>query len=390
MPTLASASFTGIPTDPVKTVDAYKDVVDTTLQNTLQPKISAFEIGMDDLLAKTTKVVKGIGSSLLGSGGIDLNQAKDRIVDALKGSRSSIVYLGEALERSINEELTGTDTGTGYVRKATDMLDGVKAIMQNKEYYFENGNFQGVNGIMGFLGDLTNNSILRAVDLGANAAILKGVLSQVSAWGIPDLVDTTFGASWNDQYKRYDYQYDDNFRFTVAKRTSKDLSPGTDLLTIDRIMVHGGDMALVAENPDFPIQLLSSYVFPAGTVPGGPFPVMIPDPANPSGPMIPDPEGTQTVPNYANELALLLEIMDRLKPDWFYYLRRVFIDRNGDGDYYRDDKVWNLRVIAQASQDATTLLLTSDEHRDAVLTAPFYKVESATAELKAMYPYFAE
>ncbi|MBW6072815.1 hypothetical protein KZ856_38260, partial [Pseudomonas aeruginosa] len=162
-------------------------------------------------------VVKGIGNKILNNG-IDLNMARTRIADALKGSRSSIVSLATDVERSIMEELTGEDTGTGYVRKATDMIDGVKMVLNQKDYYFKDGNFSGVNSIIGFMGDLTNNSLLRVFDLGAEAALMKGIIEEVTAWGIPDLVDETFGAKWTDN--KYEYDYDDDFRFSVVKRAS--------------------------------------------------------------------------------------------------------------------------------------------------------------------------
>ncbi|QBX32361.1 hypothetical protein [Pseudomonas phage PA1C] len=366
---LAIPSFTGLPDAAVKEVDAYTEQ-SAELKNQLASKVTAFGVGADELIQKSLGVVKGIGNKILNNG-IDLNMARTRIADALKGSRSSIVSLATDVERSIMEELTGEDTGTGYVRKATDMIDGVKMVLNQKDYYFKDGNFSGVNSIIGFMGDLTNNSLLRVFDLGAEAALMKGIIEEVTAWGIPDLVDETFGAKWTDN--KYEYDYDDDFRFSVVKRASASISPSTDLATIERLMLHGGVSALIAENPNFPAQLLQNYVFPEECVPGGPFPKMIPDPNNPTGPEIPDPTGAQERPNYADQMATLVRILNQLKPDWFTTRRQ-------------GQPVWNLYFLSHASEDATTLILSSETHREAMLTAPFYKMENPIELIKSFYP----
>ena len=365
---LATPSFSGVPNALVKEVDAYTEQ-SAEVKNQLASKITAFGVNADDLIKNTLSIFKGIGSKILGSS-IDLNIARSRITNALNGSRSAIASLATSVEQSIMGELTGQDAGTGYVRKATDMLDSVKMIINQKEYYFQNGNIDNVNSIIGFMGDLTNNSLVDVFDLGAEAALMKSIIEEVTAWGIPDLIDDSFGAKWVDDH--YEYDYNDEFRFSVVKRASAGLSPNTDLATIERLMLHGGAAALIAENPNFPVQLLQNYTFPDECVPGGPFPVMIDDPANP-GTDIPDPSGAQTQPNYANQLNILVRILNQLKPDWFT------TRRNGL-------PVWNLYFISQASEDATTLLLSNVDYRNAMLTAPFYKMENPRELIKSFYP----
>lgn len=365
----ALPSFTGLPQDISKKVDAYTETA-SDLKNSLTSKITAFGVSSDSLIEKSLKAVKGIGSKLMNNG-MDLNQARLRIQDALKGSRSAITGLATDLERSIMGEITGTDEGTGYVRKTTDMINSVKMLINSKEYYFGDGSISSVNNIIGFMGDLSNNSIFKVFDLGAEAALIKGIIEEVTAWGIPDLIDETLGAKWNGN--SYDYDYNDDFRFSVVKRASASISPSTDLATIERLMLHGGASALIADNPDFPNQLLRNYVFPEGTIPGGPYPTTIPDPNFPDGPAIPNPDVNAGKESYADQLGRLVYILNTLKPDWFE------TRRNGI-------PTWNLYFISGASEDAITLLQSNSRYLDAMLTAPFYRIEQPLELIRRYYP----
>jgi hypothetical protein len=383
---LTLPTFTGLPTDKIAEVDVYTDA-NPELKNKLASKISAFDTDLGGIIGSATKMVKGIGNQLKASG-IDLPAAQQRIKDALGGSRAAISDLAEGVERSIFGDLTGIDEGTGYVRGANTMIDSVKMVYDGATRTFKDGNFKNVSGIVDFIGDLSGNRLIGVFDLGAQAALVKGILGEVSDWGIPQLVDETFGAKWNAEKNTYDYNYDDEFRFSVTKRASDSISPSTSLAVIDRLMEHGGDAALVADNPLFPQTLLAGYVFPEGIHPGGPYPVMIPDPNNPTGPAIPDPSGAQTVPNYVDEARKLVSIMNRLMSGWFEVDRTV---ATGNPDApWRVDKVWTFQYINTASDAAKAVLSTDAKYRDALLAAPFYRVESGIGLLKNLYPYFVE
>lgn len=376
-------TFSGLPDSVVKTVDVYSNV-STDLANKLVSKVSAFDTDLDSIIAGATKMVKGVGTALQDRG-IDLNTAKNRIQDALKGSRSAITDISEMLERSIMSEITGTDEATGYVRGASTMIDSVKLIYDGVQRTFINGDYKNVSGVMGFLSDLTGNSLVKTFDLGAQAALVKGILSEVSDWGIPELIDDTLGATWNKNSNRYDYSYNDEFRFSVTKRASDSLSPTTSLEVIERLMLHGGTKALIADNPAFPDQLLAGYQLPEGCIPGGPYPVMIPDPLDPEGPLVPDPTGAQLKSNYFDQGKRLIKILNELKPSWFYVNREVF-----SGTEWRTDTAWNLVYLATTSDDAKSVLSTDPDLFTALLTAPHYRVESGVSMLKVMYPYFIQ
>ncbi len=381
----AAPSFVGLPTSDVKQVDVYGGI-DPELKNSLTSKISAFDTNLGGIISSATKMVKGIGKAFTESG-MDLPTAQARIREALGGSRGAINDLSEMVERGIMGDLTGVDQGTGYVRRANTMIDSVKIVMDGVDRTFINNDYKNVSSIIDFIGDLAGNQLVDVFDLGAEAALIKGVLSEVTRWGIPELVDETFGATWNDQYKRYDYKYDDDFRFGVTKRVSDSISPTTDLAVIERLMLHGGMAALIADNPNFPEQLIGGYQIPEGCHGGGPYPVMIQDPAHPDDPdaKIPDPSGAQTVPNYFDQGRRLVLILNQLKPEWFYAKRKV---NTGDPSApFREDTVWNLQYLSAASEGFKTVTATQPDIRDATMSAQFYRVESGKMLLKQMYPY---
>lgn len=381
MLSLSIPTFSGLPDSVVKQIDVYSDV-STELANKLVSKVSAFDTDLDSIISGATKMVKGVGSALKDRG-IDLITAKNRIQDALKGSRSAITDISEMLEREIMGELTGIDEATGYVRRASTMIDSVKLVYDGVQRTFINGDYKSVSGVMGFLSDLTGNTLVETFDLGAQAALVKGILGEISDWGIPELVDDALGATWNKETKSYDYEYNDEFRFSVTKRASDSLSPTTSLEVIERMMLHGGTKALIADNPAFPDQLLAGYVIPEGCVAGGPYPVMIPNPDNKDGPKIPDPSGAQVKSNYYEQGHRLIKILNELKPAWFYVNRDVF-----DGNAWRQDVTWNLQYLAGTSEDAKKVLITEPDLLTAIVAAPFYRVESGLMMLKQMYPYF--
>lgn len=360
----APPSFVGLPTDAVKKVDPY-GVVNPEVQTAIASKLTAFELGFDKLVSNSLDMVKGIGAKLK-ENGISIPEARDRIKDALGGSRQGISYLAEGLENMMIGDMTGKDPGTGFVRTANDMIDGVQMVINGKDAIFNQGNFPNVQAITSFIGDLTGNNLIKIFDLGAEAALVTGILTEVTAWGVPQIIDETMGATWNDTSKTYDYKYDDEFRFSVVKRASDNLAPTTNLATIEQLMIHGGPTALVAANPVFPEQLLEQYLFPLGIVPSA-------DPQRPD------------LRTYAQELEQLTAILNQLKPDWFQLQRMVY--REGQTPAYQPELVWNLRFISRASEDAKKLLMSQEKYIAPLLTAPFYDVYNGKQVLKNMYPY---
>lgn len=368
---LAIPTFTGVPTDSVKQIDVLADPGDG-LQNSLVSKISAFDTNLDGIIAGSLKAVKGIGDAFLNNG-MDLPTARDRIKEALGGSRYAISEISEMLERGITGDMTGIDEGTGYVRGANTMIDSVKLVMDGVTRTFTQDGYKNVSGVMGFIRDLTGNQLIQTFDLGAEAALIRGVITEVSRWGVAELIDETMGAKWNKDKDIWEYSYSDEFRFSVTKRASDSISPSTNLDVIWALITHGGDKALVAENPSFPTQLLAGYVLPEGCVQGGPYPVVDTD-----------PYGKQLQPNYNHQGYWLLKILNILKPNWFYTERKY---ATGTTPAFATDTVWNLEYLQTASEPARAVLQTNSDLRDGMLAAQFYRIESGVTMLKNMYPY---
>ena len=377
---LTLPSFTGLPTDDVEKVDVYGEVAND-VKNKIASNITAFGTSTQELIDKSVGSLKKTGDSLglkskiakikeLGKDAdsklgkakqlyerareieVNVNDVRHRVQGALKGNRGAILGLASDFDQLIMGELAGTDGITGYITTATDFYDGVKVGIGTVDHYFRDGNIRGVNDVLNFIGDMSGNSLLEVFDLGATAALMKGMISKVSGWGIADLIDETIGAKWNDKFNRYDYDYNDEFRFSVVKRTSESLTPGTSLDIIERLILHGGDKALIAANPDFPIQLISGYVFPESIVPG---------------------EAQEGVITYEEQLGRMVRILDILKSDW------LKVNRG-------NDSVFNLYFLSHASEDAATLFKSSELYQEPMMIAPLYTVESGKELILRLYP----
>lgn len=369
---LATPSFTGVPDDKVKKIDIYGQVNDS-IQNDLVSKVSAFDTDLGGIINKSLKAVRGIGAEFAKTG-MDIPTAISRVKEALGGSRYAISEISEIVERGIIGDMTGKDAGTGYVRGANTMIDAVKLVIDGADRTFNQPGYTNVSGILGFIKDLSGNQLIQIFDLGAEAALVRGVITEVSRWGVPELIDETLGAKWNKSKNIWEYSYSDEFRFSVTKRASDSISPSTSLDVIQALITHGGDKALIADNPSFPTQLLAGYVLPEGCVQGGPFPEV------PT-----EPYGKQTKSNYVYEGYMLLKILNTLKPNWFYTERKY--DTGNPNTPFATDTVWNLEYLPTASEGAKDVLSTNADLRDAMLAAPFYRMESGITLLKNMYPY---
>lgn len=366
MAALTLPSFLGTPDDQAKVVDAYNEV-SSELRTNLSSKITSFTSGLDDAFNKTVGIAKNIGEKL-SANTINLPAALRRVQGALAGSRNDILKLATSTEKLIMSELTGVDPNTHYVKTATDVARGLELMVgSGRELIdtFKAGGYNQVSAMVGFISDLTDTPGLKLFDMGAEAAILRGVVEEVSAWGIPSLVDTIL----KDQ--------PDRTRYAVLKRSAESISHRSNLDTLyayatvkskelgrkdlswipptdwDGVNppwpmiydVNLGANALNAATPDFAMRVISNFTFDAGTTPA----------------------------NYPEIIVKLTDILSLLKPDWFMTTRG-------------NEPAWNLGTMSQASEDAVTLFLTSDLYRDAILTAPFYRPQSINELVDSMYP----
>lgn len=366
---LADVTFDGLPDKAVERLDAYAEVT-TEVKNKLESKVNEFNEKrnelIDNALAKPKALVKAVGDKVskvndsinnLFSGlstGADMVQIRDRVKAALGGDRSAMEAIGNDAEMLFATKVLGMDSTTGFISKASETLGKLKVIKDTTEYYFNNNNPDKVNNVLNFIRDIGGSDAVDMVDLGSTAALATSVINEIQDWGVPTLLDDIFRAEPNDS-GGYDYGYSEDYRFEVGRSVSDLLDPEADLEFLSQLIVHSGDKALLASNPDLPSQLMSNYSFPTGTLPGAVI------------------EGKKT---YSSELALFVSTMDTLKPDWF------FIDRNGI-------KVWNLYFIGTASEDLKTLLCSDPLYREAVLSASNYRMVSFSETARELYPMIA-
>lgn len=388
---IALPTFEGTSKDVVDRLDAYEEVT-SEVKNRLESGVEAFKTQRNDLMDKALAGTKDItdstkamvakakgatsgikdqidkGKDLYDKGkskvnglfdglesGRDLLQVKDRISAALKGDRSSLLALGKDAEKLFATNVLGMDGSSGLISRGSEILGKVEVIKNSVDYYFGNDSPLKVSNILNFIRDTTDVNLLEFLDLGSEASLLSSVISDIQGWGIPSLLDDVFKAK-DDGYGKYEYDYSESFRFAVGQSVSGSISGSTDLGFILTLIKHAGPQSLLATNPDFPIQLISGYVFPDGIVPGE--------------------SDVVTSKTYSSELGLLVEILDLIKPDWFNATRG-------------SESVWNLYFISVASEDAATLLKQSDVYRDAMLTAPFYRMDSFRSVARQLYPLIA-
>lgn len=402
-------TFDGVPKDVVETLDAYEEV-SNDVKNSLESNITAFKEKRDDLLDKalagtrgltdSTKAMvdkangyytdtkakvdsvtgtvkdtydraKGITDDLNATynkakasvnglftdleSGRDLLQIKDRISAALKGDRSSLLALGNDAEKLFATNVLGLDGTTGLVTRGSEAFNKVQVLKGKVNHYFGNDSPLRVNNVLSFINDIGDGETVEFLDLGSEGSLLGSVIVDIQDWGVPDLLDDVFKAKVNDEGV-YDYGYSEDFRFAVGQSVSGSITESSDLGFVRKLVEHAGPQSLLATNPDFPIQLIAGYTFPDGIVPGE--------------------SDDPTVKTYSSELETLVTTLDLIKPDWFNVTRG-------------SESVWNLYFISVASADAATLLKQSDVYRDAMLTAPFYRMDSFRSVARQLYPLIA-
>ncbi len=360
---IATPTFEGTGEDDVALIDAY-GAPDTEVKNELQSKVQDFNDNIsgniDKALAKG-KPLTDKGKQLQSKLAMGMDKArlamdyKRRIDSALKGDRSAILGLSQSLQDSMGINLSGVDSVLGFVTRASEFVesfmfvkDGVRRVLQ--------GDASKLGTLMGLMNTVSGSRIGDTLDIGVYTSFVGEMINEMQSWPAPDFLDDLFKGK-QDNDGNWSYEIDDDVRFQIGANISSQLGEANDLEWLERLIEHVEPEALLAKNPEFPLQLLSNYVFPPSLIPGE------------AG------DAEEGERNYATELATLVKILDRLKFDWFETKRG-------------DIPVWNLHFISHASEHATILLLSDAKYRDAMLTAPFYKVESFRESVLAVYPLY--
>lgn len=353
----APTRFFGVAEDVPVMVDVYNQI-DPEVRNTVKSNVESWTQGLTAVYDKAVGGVKAIGDKLK-TNGIDLATAKRRIEGALKGSKNDIIGLGSTFEGLITGDLMGLEQPTDYVRKANSVYNNVQLVLSSGEAVIKNGDIARVQSIVGFLSDLTGNPVLKMFDLGAEAAILRGVVEEVAQWGIPELIDDVFAGQPSSVVN------------TVITRAAPKIGYTSDVEVIIKFMEAAGTdvppvlnpdgsvqtpgyrtlnpRPLLAETPNFATLMLQNYTFVEGTTPG----------------------------DYEARCARLVLALNTMKPDWCYTARRP------------NEQAYNLAVMALASEHAKLALQTDPQYVTPLYTAPFYEPRGAQDLAKEMYPGIA-
>lgn len=363
MVNIATPTFEGTGDDDVALLDAY-GAPSTDVKNELQSKVQDFN---DNITGNINKAL-ATGSSLVGKGNqlqaklaIGMDKArqaleyKQRIENALRGDRSAILGLSQSLQDSMGINLSGVDSVLGFVTRASEFVESLMFVKDGVRREIR-GDASKLGTLMGLMNTVSGSKIGDTLDIGVYTSFVGEMINEMQSWPAPDFLDDLFKGK-QDNAGNWTYEIDDEVRFQIGANVSSQLGEANDLEWLDRLIEHVEPEALLAKNPEFPLQLLSNYVFPPSLIPGEVGDVV---------------DGER---NYATELAMLTQILDRLKYDWFETTRG-------------NDTVWNLHFISHASEHATILLLSDARYRDAMLTAPFYKVESFRESVLNIYPLF--
>lgn len=344
MVTLARPVFESGPNDDVAVVDVYS-TTDSTTRNALTSKLTTFGQGVTDIFGKSTEALKDLGHKL-GTNQIDLAAAKDRIQGALAGSRNDINYLATGIQGTIFTDATGKDRGTDYVREANKLMNTVK-VVTSKGARISSGQDQNkVRSMLGIVSDLTGLNIFKSFDLGAETALIKGMVIEIGKWGIPDLLDDLLQNT------------DSRTAYSAVSRSSRQLASTSDIDSIEAIIARLGPQVLTQETPNFASTFLANYRFPLGT----------------------------TEDKYAERLAQLVRVMTLLQPNWATTQRRYVEEQTGD-EVIED--LPNLAVMTNASAHAKLLFRNDEAFIIPSLIAGHYPSKTAVSLLKEQYPYIA-
>jgi hypothetical protein len=345
MVAIARPVFETGPKDNVTMVDAY-NATSSEVRNELTSKLSSFGTSLSETFGAAGRAISNIGNRI-SNGELNVDDAAKRIKNALGGSRSDIAYLATGVQNSIFGELTGKVPGTDYVKGATDLYDQVQVVTGQADYVFQGDRTQ-VSSVLGFISDLTGKSIFKSLDLGAEAALIGGLIGTVASWGVPALLDSLLEGK------------DDQFKYSVYSRNSESLVT-SNITMLEHYIDQGMAGALTSQTPDFGKNYLTTYSMPPGSTPD----------------------------DYPALHTQLVKVMTALDPTWISTPRGTTLSTQGQVTVGTPKMVTNLAVVARASQDAKTILTSDASTRTAVLAAQNFSTQDLVQIAKQMYPLIA-
>ena len=282
---------------------------------------------MEDVRQHSSGILDSVaGMVKVGAGG-DISLDKDSL------TKRASLFLGvplSNLNRSIADKLVkNSGMDPNLFRSIVGTVDGVATTITA-------GGLDNTRGIFNLINRVTGDSdIAQLLDVGAEASVLHGIVSEAIRLGLPSAVDTVIQKSKNAKAAQA----------ALLNNVSGALY-ASDLDTLNLMLSKIGVGGILAKVPDAAERLLQSYRFPAGTTPS----------------------------QYPTLYTTLTGILDQLKPGWGTYTR------NGN-------TVGDLTLFARASQDAITLFKTQTVYKEAATIASTFLPVSLPKLGKTLYPY---
>lgn len=324
---LADTIFRSGPKDSVLAVDVL-GITDTSVLNNITDKFSGFALSALDEFRKSTGLNTDLTSLIKKNGNgfsFDTKALTDRVFSAIGGSSSTLRGLTDKLQTSL---AGGFGIDTSIYSKVEAVVDGVTKS-------FDSANLKDAKGIFSLVNQITgNDQLTKFFDVGAEANVLSGLFREAIQMGIPETIQTLIDTAKSS--KAADLALRGNIGVAVTLADLHTTNLMVDTLGLNRVL---------ADVPNAPERVLANYSLPAG---------------------IKNEE-------LDDELARLLETMDKLRPGWAVY------DRGGEA-------INDLSLYTYASEDARKLLLRDPLHRTAMLVGPSYSATRMLVDLKKMYP----
>lgn len=359
MTKLTNPTFEGTGDDEVELIDAYEPV-DTEVKNALVSKVYNFKDNIKGNLDKALGQGEKFKDTLDGANeklkkGLDylkkVNEVKERVESALKGDRVALNAVMDDIKNSFLGNIKGVGPALSFVNKASESIDKLMIIKGGVTSVL-NGDVNSLGKAMGLLEVMSGSKVGEFVDLGVYTSFASEIIGELQhIEETANYLETVFKGV-KDEFGNIKYLLDETVRFEIGRTVSGKIDPSVNLRFLDELIGHVGSESLSVDRPSFFKDLLKNYK---------------------------KPENIEISSNskwdYKDEIDTLVNVMDGLKDDWF----NVEWNKN---------KVYNYHSISELSEDMEELLLHSDIHRDAVLTAKFYKEESFKDSVKNIYPFY--
>lgn len=303
--------------DGVSTITDVKDVLSTVTSDVVNAARNT-----PGFAANMASVVAGVKS-----GSMTKADAAMRVAGVL-GGNSGIL---NKLSNTVKTNVLGTLGIEG--KKADAVMTTIAGVARVAQY----GDVTRISDMMDIFGTVTgNDELMSMVDLGAEAALLGGIMREVISLGIPDGIQILMQQASSPE-QRYQIGYQ-NLSYGIY---SGDVNTMTYL--IDAV----GAATVKANYPTYIRDFLARYKRPLG----------------------------MKEPSYPVEKAKIIALFNQ-------------VDTNWDKSLYGPNYIPSLTPFSQMSDDARAVFMSTPEHQVQILLAQTTVEVDLVQWIKENYPYF--